>query len=423
MFSFQTFTASLRRYITTQSGTTAITFALSIVPVLLAAGAAVDYARYSDARTKMQVALDAGALAIAASSNLSTSKRLKAGEDSFAANLKSVGIDPQGVDKSFSLIGNGVAASATYDLPTGLMQIDGLTNMRVTVETTISVPEGKKAEIALVLDYSGSMTEVSGGQVKYVAMKNAAKKLVTDLEAASPTRLKVGLVPFSHHVYVTMQEKFIAGKTGSGYWTGCTQDRPYPYNLTDATPALSDDATKWGQPQAKLHLTDGCSTYVPNKLKVVPLTTNFDAIRTQLDAMRPYKWTHIALGAEFGYHLLSPNQPFAEAAEYSDNKVNKFMVLLTDGRQTEPGFGDGVRTVEQGETNLERICKNAKASGITIITIAFDLRDEDKDTRARLSDCSSDPDKHFFVAEDSGDVASAFEEIKRQIAARIYISG
>ena len=51
MFSFQTFTSTLRRYITTQSGTTAITFALSIVPVLLAAGAAVDYTRYSNART------------------------------------------------------------------------------------------------------------------------------------------------------------------------------------------------------------------------------------------------------------------------------------------------------------------------------------------------------------------------------------
>ena len=301
------------------------------------------------------------------------------------------------------------------------MQIAGLTSMSIDVGTSISIPENKKAEIALVLDYSGSMEEKSGGEIKYVAMKNAAKKLVTDLEAASPKRLKVGLVPFSHHVYVTLPEKFIVGKTGSGSWTGCTQDRRYPYNLTDATPTLPDDTTKWGQPQAKAHLSDGCGAYVPNNLKVVALTTNFNAVRTQLDTMRPYAWTHIALGAEFGYHLLSPNEPYAEGAEYSDNKVNKFMVLLTDGRQTEPGFGDGVRTPGQGETNLERICKNAKASGITIITIAFDLRD--KDTRDRLSDCSSDPAKHFFVAEDSGDVASAFEEIKRQIAARVYISG
>ena len=420
MFRFQTFAATARRYLSAQAGTTAVTFALSIVPMLLASGAAIDYMRYSDATTKMQAALDAGALAVAAASNLSTAKRLKAGQDSFEANLKSVNIDSRGVDASFIIKGSGVAASATYDLPTGLMQIAGLTNMTVAVAATISIPEGKKAEIALVLDYSGSMTEVAGGQVKYVAMKNAAKKLVSDLEAANPKRLKIGLVPFSHHVYVTMPEKFIIGKTGTGSWTGCTQDRRYPANLTDATPVPADNATKWGNAFAKVHASDGCGAYAPNGLKVAPLTDNFDAIRGQLDAMRPYAWTHIALGAEFGYHLLSPNEPFSQGADYSNKNVRKVMVLLTDGRQTEPSFGNGMRTVAQGESNLESICQNAKDSGITVITIAYDLRD--KDTRARLSNCSSDPAKDFFVAEDSADVAAAFEDIKAQITAQVFIS-
>jgi hypothetical protein len=95
-------------------------------------------------------------------------------------------------------------------------------------------------------------------------------------------------------------------------------------------------------------------------------------------------------------------------------------VVLTDGRQTEPAFGDGVRNVTQGERNLEAICNNAKASGITIITVAFDLRDSS--TRSRLHDCSSDPDRNFFIAEDSGDLADAFEEIRRQISAQVFIS-
>ena len=94
--------------------------------------------------------------------------------------------------------------------------------------------------------------------------------------------------------------------------------------------------------------------------------------------MRPYAWTHIALGAEFGYHLLSPNEPFSQGAAYGDRKVQKVMVLLTDGQQTEPAFGPGGRTVSQGENNLETICDNAKANGITIMTLAFDL-DQDHD--------------------------------------------
>jgi Flp pilus assembly protein TadG len=419
MVTFKRVASSLKQFARDQAGTTAITFALSIVPMLLAGGAAIDYIRYSDTETKLQAALDSGALAVAASSNLSTSQRVKLGTDTAISNLKASGIDGNDADLKFMVNGKAVKASAYLALPSAFMQLAGLSKMSIAVETEISLPDKKSAEVALVLDYSGSMEEVSGGQVKYVAMKNAAKKLVSDLEAANPKKIKIGLVPFSHHVWTTMPEKYIVGKTGTGTWTGCTQDRRYPFNLTDATPTV-DDTTKWGQPQAKAHLSDGCGAYVPNGLKVAPLTDNFSAIRSQLDAMRPYAWTHIALGAEFGYHLLSPNEPFSGGAEYSNKTVKKIMVLLTDGRQTEPAFGDGVRNVGQGESNLTAICTNAKAKGITIITIAFDL--QDKETRKRLSDCSTDPDKHFFVAEDSAEVASAFEDIKTQITAQVYIS-
>lgn len=419
MVTFRSFGSALRRFKAQDKGTTAITFALSVVPLLLACGGAVDYMRYTNAETKLQAALDSGALAAAAASGLSKDGRVDAGRDTFDSNLKAVHIDPDDVEAEFKVSGDGVTATARLTLPSGLMQIAGLSAFTINVATEISVPEGNKGEIALVLDYSGSMREESGGQIKYVAMKNAAKKLITDLETANPDNVKIGLVPFSHHVYATLPARYVVGKGTTGDWTGCTQDRRYPHNLTDETPT-TDNATKWGQPQAKAHESDGCAAYVPNNLKVAALTKNFEALRTQLDAMRPYAWTHIALGAEFGYHLLSPNEPFTEGAAYGNKRVNKVMVILTDGRQTEPAFGSGVRNVSQGERNLEEICTNAKASGITVMTVAFDLRDTD--TRARLRDCSSNPDKHFFVAEDSAELAGAFDDIKKQITAQVFIS-
>jgi hypothetical protein len=97
------------------------------------------------------------------------------------------------------------------------------------------------------------------------------------------------------------------------------------------------------------------------------------------------------------------------------------MVALTDGAQTEPAFGpNGVRNVSQGESNLEQLCAAAKASGITMITVAFDLYDVD--TKNRLSGCSSDSTKYFFVAEDDAEIAKAFEEIKKQITAQVFVS-
>ena len=97
------------------------------------------------------------------------------------------------------------------------------------------------------------------------------------------------------------------------------------------------------------------------------------------------------------------------------------MVVLTDGYQTEPAFGPGtIRTVSQGESNLEALCTNAKAKGITMITIAYDL--DDTATRNRLQNCATDPDTNFFVATDTAAVASAFDNIKAVITAQVFIS-
>ncbi len=152
-----------------------------------------------------------------------------------------------------------------------------------------------------------------------------------------------------------------------------------------------------------------------------PLNNDFDDLRTSLDEMTPYAWTHIALGVEFGFHMLSDSGVFEGGVSYDDEETQKFMVVLTDGAQTEPAFGPGsTRTVAQGEANLEALCTNAKAKGITMITIAYDL--DDNATTTRLRNCASDPDENFFVATNAAAVAGAFESIKTLITAQIFIS-
>ena len=53
------------------SGNVAIMYALAALPLFLAAGAAIDMARFNSAQTHLQSSIDAGALA-AAGSNLKT---------------------------------------------------------------------------------------------------------------------------------------------------------------------------------------------------------------------------------------------------------------------------------------------------------------------------------------------------------------
>ena len=137
--------------------------------------------------------------------------------------------------------------------------------------------------------------------------------------------------------------------------------------------------------------------------------------------MEPYGYTNISLGVEFGWHLLEPGAPYA-ARSHDDDENKKFIVVLTDGKQTTPAFGSGgSRDRFDGENNLSELCTNIKAGNqITVITIAFAL--DDSATETRLRNCSTDPDKHFFKAENSDDLTSAFEEIRQQIADTIFLS-
>ena len=411
----------MKRFGTCQKGSVAILYALSVVPVFVAAGSAIDYVRYFANTTELQAALDSAALAAASAKDATNSQRIEIAEATFAMNLESSDMPDADVTRSFEINDDTVVAAASMDMSTSLMKLAGVESMKLSIGAEIAVPPDKKAEIALVLDYSGSMNDSIAGGVKYVAMKNAAKDLISDLEAANPEKVKFALVPFSHHVYGTFSKSQILGQSGSGSWTGCTQDRKYPYNLTDAKPTTSDDNTKWGQPQAPVHASSGCGGYTSYNLVMKPLTNDFSYLKSRLDMMTPYAWTHIALGVEFGFQMLSENDNFADAASYDDDETQKFMVVLTDGYQTEPAFGPGaIRTVSQGESNLEALCTNAKAKGITMITIAYDL--DDTATRNRLQNCATDPDTNFFVATDTAAVASAFDNIKAVITAQVFIS-
>ncbi len=411
--------SSFRRFSACQKGTAAVILTIAAVPFFACAGAAVDFVHFSAAKNQMQVALDAGALAAAAPGLNTNAERIAAGDAAYNANMQEGAGSNLAHSASFTIVNGVVVADGSVDVPMHFMGIVGVTEMVADAIAEVGIAGEKNAEIALVLDYSGSMNDKINGVVKYQAMKQAASDLVTDLSTAAPDKVKFGLVPFSHHVYTTLPKSFVVGG-GSGTWTGCTQDRKYPANTTAATPT-SSNSTKWGQPQALEHIAWGCSGYTANNLLIAPLTDSFSNITNQLAVMTPYAWTHIALGVEFGYHLLSPNAPYAEGVAFNDDETKKFIVVLTDGMQTEPGFGPGsTRTVAQGEANLETLFSNAKADGITIITMAFDL--DDSDTRKRLQDCASDPVKYFFIADDTADLAGAFEAVKAAVVAEVYLS-
>jgi hypothetical protein len=45
-------------------------------------------------------------------------------------------------------------------------------------------------------------------------------------------------------------------------------------------------------------------------------------------------YTNVTIGAAWGWHVLSPTQPFSGAAPFNTPNLQKILILLTDGDNT-----------------------------------------------------------------------------------------
>ncbi len=181
----------LKRFAADRGGNTALIFALSAFPLLLAMGLAVDTSRAVHHRTKLANALDAAGLAAGASFFESENELEDIAEHYLAANLGAE-IYALTHDLDVSKMDETLHLSIKMDVPTlfmGLVDIDS-TPMDVAADI---VRKNKKLEVALVLDNTGSM---AGDKID--SLRDASEDLIGILfgdETQHPL-LHVAIVPY-----------------------------------------------------------------------------------------------------------------------------------------------------------------------------------------------------------------------------------
>ncbi|MGE4252818.1 MAG: pilus assembly protein TadG-related protein [Parvibaculaceae bacterium] len=433
-----------RRFASDDKANVAAMTALCAIPLVLIAGVAIDSSRLSSARVEAQAATDAAALAAAAAYGTGNDSYVAIANASFDQNIaqnKDLKDANLATDVAVNTADNTLTMTVSGNIPTTLSRIGGFDQMSLgaistgestgSISTTVTLPvfsDYHKGQIILVMDYSSSMTEYVGGKRKYLTMRTEADDLVKTLSQNYTNKdVEFGLVPFSHAVRVTMPNNFYYGKTGTSQTTYCIDDRNYPLNLSADAP---DTSTK---NNSSKFFTTSCSYFSGNNLNVRPLSLNHSATGQQIRDMVPYGNTHISLGMETAWHLLTPNLPYA--APVNEEETLKAVVLLTDGKQTSPGSGpNNILSVAQAEANLEQQCIKMKAAGIRIVTVSFDLDDvENSDTEKRLHDCASDnlekevaegepTPKYYFNVDTNEELATAFGVIRDSLAKSMYIS-
>jgi len=199
-------TSSLRRLVrlwtrfaAARGGNVAITFALTLIPLLAFVGAAVDFSRANRVKTSLQAALDSTALMASKTAASVDSGTLQSSAQAYfdalfnrpeAKNVK--------ITATYTSTGGStVVVTGSADMETDFLAILGFKTIAVTGASSTKWGSAR-LRVALVLDTTGSMA--SDGKI--AALKTATKNLLTQLKSAASVDgdVYVSIIPFSKNV-------------------------------------------------------------------------------------------------------------------------------------------------------------------------------------------------------------------------------
>ena len=176
---------------------------------------------------------------------------------------------------------------------------------------------------------------------------------------------------------------------------------------------------------------------------IIPLTNDFDALRAGVDRMVAYGATNVPLGAMWGWHTLSPHNPFGDGSAYDTPGLKKIIIIMTDGEnnlnanwnvyggvgfiwQNRLGITSGTAAdirarlderLDSATPGTEDLCGNMKDKAIEVYTIAVEV---DTAAQALLQRCATSSD-HYFPVDSASGIVDAFEQIADAIE-RLRIS-
>lgn len=282
--------ARVRNLCDDKRGNVAVIFALALLPILSATGAAVDITRALQVKARLSSALDAAGLAAGKKIDSDDATIIATAQAYFDANYPAEALGVPGtllVDISQNTIQLRVSA----DVDTTIMRIMGFDEITVAAKTEISRAI-TGLEVALALDNTGSMDGT-----KLANLKTASHDLLNILfgEETRPTYLKVSLVPFAAGVNVgpnfnpewldmagtssIHSENFTAGTNlwtlfnnanlVNRDWNGCLMERPGGLDELDTPPTPGNPDTyfvPWLAPDEIGTATSNASGYANSYL-------------------------------------------------------------------------------------------------------------------------------------------------------------
>ena len=229
------------------SGSLAPILGVAAIPLIMAAGVAVDYGNAVSVQARLQAAVDAAALAAGREANLSNSELERIAKDYFHSNFGTPA-NAGTPTMEMSVSDSGLKVEGAVTVNNYLTKVAGFDTTRISASSEVT-KEATGLEVVLVFDNTGSMASQSRLSTLKVAAHDFVEILFGPREVADT--LKIGVVPFSQFVNVGPDKsnaywfdtkgvnqqwgKFsaAAGTIGgpgrlsaTGAWTGCVKSAP-----------------------------------------------------------------------------------------------------------------------------------------------------------------------------------------------------
>jgi uncharacterized protein YegL len=357
-------------------------FCLAFVPIIGAMGVAVDYSLANSQRTDVQKALDTTALTLAKIMPADQATLEDVGNKYFAANMGPHTLSDLVLTITPDVGTVHIRANGFYTPK--IANILGIGTFPLSTETRARWSIGQ-VEVVLALDNTGSM---SGDKI--IKLREGAQKLVDILKQAVKKAgdAKIAVVPYAVQVRVDHTAYSSATWHFSGYcsksqyknstdctnnsgtwknvsagsWTGCIADRDrknsanvtIDNNVKDIEPTADND-TKF--PRAPYNSGD-CPAATILPLTDVYTSDGYTALTNKIAAMAAQGNTNVTIGAAWGWHMLDDKVPFTDAKPYQTKDLQKYLILMTDGDNTEDRFSSAASSIDP---RTEAVCANIKA--------------------------------------------------------------
>jgi len=453
------------RFLNDRRGSTVPFFALAALPLFGLIGASIDYSRASAARSALQSAADSTSLAMSKNAASLSHDQLQASASSyFSALFARPDAATPTVSVSYNTSGGSqVAVSATSSVRTLFMGVVGYSSMPIAATST-STWGNTRMRVALVLDNTGSMAQSS----KMTALKTASHNLLNQLQGAAVNQgdVYVSIIPFTKDVNVgasNVNASWIdwtdwnaangsssssssgticyngslwnwngsnlsyggtcTGNTsticnngqiwnwnGSSFyssgsctsttttnhssWNGCVTDRDQNYDTTNTTP--SSGGTLFPAEQYSL-----CP------VQLMPLSYDWTALNSKIDAMTPNGNTNQAIGLAWGWQSLTSGAPLNAPAEDPNYQYQRIIILLTDGLNTQDRWYTSQTSIDNRQRTL---CDNIKAANPAVTIYTVQVNTGGDATSSLLQYCASDASK-FFLLTSADQIVTTFNQI------------